>query len=379
MPEGARALALGLFELVAVDRLDGLAFPVLVVAVRGQVDRSDDLRAGLCGDSARGLLGDYGVGPGRARSSRLVVAIERALNRDRTLRDGLRYYGSRLQRSRILSGRQIVPGQPGQSRRTAPLPPLGWKAMRRRVRPRPGLFGRFDLAGFALASFRQRVDSDGIGQRRCQRHSGFLRHGFRRFRLVADGLVVKRASVAYRDAVIVGVDFAKGEKPVAIAAVIDERRLQRRLDASDLCEVDVPFYLLLRGRLEIELFETVAAEHHHPRLFRMSGINEHALGHSGITPKRATAAERKSAGGALPCAGKPAAPEIIPSSNEWTSAMADLVWGPRSASGSYNPRRLALQPCAAADTLPVIRACVTMPYRARRPVDGRRFFAPHNL
>jgi hypothetical protein len=36
--------------------------------------------------------------------------------------------------------------------------------------------------------------------------------------------------------------------------------------------------------------------------------------------------------------------------------MADLVWGPRSASGSYNPRRLALRPCAAADVLPLIRA-----------------------
>jgi hypothetical protein len=64
---------------------------------------------------------------------------------------------------------------------------------------------------------------------------------------------------------------------------------------------------------------------------------------------------------------------MIPSSNEWTSAMADLVWGPRSASGSYNPRRLALQPRAAADMLPIIRACVTMPYWARRPVDGRLF------
>ncbi len=39
--------------------------------------------------------------------------------------------------------------------------------------------------------------------------------------------------------------------------------------------------------------------------------------------------------------------------------------------GSYNLHRLALQPRAAADMLPIMRACVTMPSRARHPVvDG---------
>ena len=119
-------------------------------------------------------------------------------------------------------------------------------------------------------------------------------------------------------------DLAEGEKAVTIAAVIDERRLQRWFDAGDFREIDIPFYLLLGGRLEIELFETVAVEHHHPCLLRVSGIDEHALCHSGVTPERVTAAERKSAGAIL-CAGKPAAPGVIPPSNKWTSAIADLI------------------------------------------------------
>ena len=62
----------------------------------------------------------------------------------------------------------------------------------------------------------------------------------------------------------------------------------------------LPFTCCLVDDLEIEFFETVAAEHHHPRLFRVSGIDEHALGHSGVTPERVSAAARKSAGGATP-------------------------------------------------------------------------------
>ena len=44
----------------------------------------------------------------------------------------------------------------------------------------------------------------------------------------------QRLPVGDRDLVIVGMDFAEGEEAVAIAAVVDERRLQRRLYAGDL-------------------------------------------------------------------------------------------------------------------------------------------------
>ena len=43
-------------------------------------------------------------------------------------------------------------------------------------------------------------------------------------------LAEQRLAVLLGDLVIIGVDFAEGEEAVAIAAIIDERRLQRRLD-----------------------------------------------------------------------------------------------------------------------------------------------------
>src|SRR5207249_2361848 len=73
------------------------------------------------------------------------------------------------------------------------------------------------------------------------------------------------------------------------------------------------------------LFETIAIEYHHPRLLRVGGVDEHALGHSGVTPGRAPAAARKSAGGAILWARKPAAPGVVPSSKDWTLAMTGLV------------------------------------------------------
>ncbi len=45
--------------------------------------------------------------------------------------------------------------------------------------------------------------------------------------------------VGNRDLVIVGMDFAECEEAVAVAAVIDERGLQRRLDARHLRQIDV--------------------------------------------------------------------------------------------------------------------------------------------
>ena len=44
----------------------------------------------------------------------------------------------------------------------------------------------------------------------------------------------QRVAVRLRDLVIIRVDFAEGEEAVAISAIIDEGRLQRRLDPGDL-------------------------------------------------------------------------------------------------------------------------------------------------
>src|SRR5712671_1065583 len=60
-------------------------------------------------------------------------------------------------------------------------------------------------------------------------------------------LVDQRLPVGDGDLVIVGMNFAEGEEAVAVAAVIDEGSLKRRLDPRDLGEIDVTAKLLAVG------------------------------------------------------------------------------------------------------------------------------------
>ena len=64
-----------------------------------------------------------------------------------------------------------------------------------------------------------------------------------------------------------------------VAAVVDERRLQRRLDPGDLGEVDVAGELPLVQRLEVELIDPGSVHHHHAGLFRVGGVDQHFLCH----------------------------------------------------------------------------------------------------
>jgi len=65
-------------------------------------------------------------------------------------------------------------------------------------------------------------------------------------------------AVFLRNLVIVGVDFAEGQEAVAIAAIFDERRLQRRFDAGYLGQIDIALELLVLGGLEIKLLDAVS-------------------------------------------------------------------------------------------------------------------------
>ena len=47
-------------------------------------------------------------------------------------------------------------------------------------------------------------------------------------------LAEQRLAILLGDLVIIGMDFREGEEAVAVAAVIDERRLQRRFDPGNL-------------------------------------------------------------------------------------------------------------------------------------------------
>ena len=89
----------------------------------------------------------------------------------------------------------------------------------------------------------------------------------------------QRLPVGDRDLIVVGMDFAEGEEAVAIAAVVDEGGLQRRLDARHLGQIDIAAKLFTVGRLEVEFLDTIAAQNHHPGLLRMGRIDEHFVGH----------------------------------------------------------------------------------------------------
>ncbi|MDF0495031.1 hypothetical protein P0R27_17160 [Bradyrhizobium yuanmingense] len=89
----------------------------------------------------------------------------------------------------------------------------------------------------------------------------------------------QRLPVCDRDLVVVGMDFAEGEKAVAIAAILDEGGLERGFDPCDLGEVDIPAQLLALRGLEIKLFDAIAADHDDPGLLRVGGIDQHLVGH----------------------------------------------------------------------------------------------------
>jgi hypothetical protein len=91
----------------------------------------------------------------------------------------------------------------------------------------------------------------------------------------------QRLTVGDRDLIVVRVDFAERQEAVAVAAIFDERRLQRRFYARDLGEIDIAAELLALGGLEIKFFDAIAADHNDPGFFRVGGVDQHLVGHFG--------------------------------------------------------------------------------------------------
>jgi hypothetical protein len=91
----------------------------------------------------------------------------------------------------------------------------------------------------------------------------------------------QRLAIGDRDLIIVRVDFAEGQKAMAVAAIFNEGGLQRRLYARDLGEIDISTQLFALGGLEVKLFDTIATDHNDPGLFRVGGIDQHFVGHFG--------------------------------------------------------------------------------------------------
>src|SRR5689334_21681707 len=76
-------------------------------------------------------------------------------------------------------------------------------------------------------------------------------------------------TVGDRDLIVVGMDFAEGQEAMAIAAIFDEGRLQRRLYTGDLGEINVAAQLLALRGLEIKLFDSIATNDDDPGLLRV--------------------------------------------------------------------------------------------------------------
>ncbi len=89
----------------------------------------------------------------------------------------------------------------------------------------------------------------------------------------------QRLAILLGDLVIIRVDFREGQEAVAIAAELDERRLERRLHARHLGKIDIALELLAFGGFEIELFDPVTLYDRDPGLFRVARVDQHARRH----------------------------------------------------------------------------------------------------
>jgi hypothetical protein len=83
----------------------------------------------------------------------------------------------------------------------------------------------------------------------------------------------QRLPIGDRDLIIIRMNFAEGQKAVAVAAILNEGCLQRRLYARDLGEIDIAAQLFALGGLEIKFFDSIAANHDDPGLFRVGRID----------------------------------------------------------------------------------------------------------
>src|SRR5205085_8346446 len=112
-------------------------------------------------------------------------------------------------------------------------------------------FGVDDLALYALAiAAAARVAMPRAAVAAGAVFGFFFRLAMRAFVSFDQGL-----AVGNRDLVIVGMNFAEGQKAMAIAAIFDEGGLQRRLYARDLGKVDIAAQLFALGGLEIKFFD----------------------------------------------------------------------------------------------------------------------------
>ena len=93
----------------------------------------------------------------------------------------------------------------------------------------------------------------------------------------------QRFAIFLRDLIVIGVDFRKGEEAVTVSAVIDKRRLKRRLDPCYFGEVDISFELATFRRFKIKFLNLVSLDHRNPGFLRVAGVDQHPHCHYRIS------------------------------------------------------------------------------------------------
>ncbi len=86
-------------------------------------------------------------------------------------------------------------------------------------------------------------------------------------------------TIGDRNLIVVRVNFAERQEAVAIAAIFHKCGLQAGLYANNLGEVDIALELPFRRCLDVEIFKSGTVQHHHAGLFRVGGVDQHALRH----------------------------------------------------------------------------------------------------
>jgi hypothetical protein len=141
----------------------------------------------------------------------------------------------------------------------------------------------------------------------------------------------QRLTIRYRNLVIVGMDFAKGQEAVAIASIFDEGGLQRWLDPRYAGEIDISAKLFLILGLEIEFFNPIAASHNDTRFLRVGGVYQHFVEHYIVSSRR-----RGNQTQALPSAAPPS-PSLASRMMMFPLAAARTPRADRSRDASRKP------------------------------------------
>src|SRR3546814_9701217 len=85
----------------------------------------------------------------------------------------------------------------------------------------------------------------------------------------------QRFPVLFGDLIIIGMNFGKSEKAVAIAAIIHKSRLKRRFNPCYLGEIDVSFELFVLSGFEIKFLDPVSLDDGDPGFLPVARVDQH--------------------------------------------------------------------------------------------------------